>query len=425
MFRDIDATKVGIVGLGYVGLPLAVAFGEKMHTIGFDVKKDRISDLKKYIDSSKEVSDTKIKSAKKLTFTDNLHDIAQANFYIVAVPTPVNEHKTPDLTPVIKASDALSTILKKGDVVVYESTVYPGTTEEICVPLLEKSGLVFNKDFFVGYSPERISPADKNDITNIVKVTSGSTKEIGSYIDAVYGTVITAGTFLAKSIRAAEACKVIENTQRDVNIAFMNEVSLVLHKMNIDTRDVLAAMKTKWNALGFTPGLVGGHCIGVDPYYLIHKAYAHGHSMDIARTARLVSDTIPDFIVEQLILTMCQKSILVKNSRILIMGASFKENCTDTRNARTFDIAHALKNYGAVVDFYDPVVNVEEVERVTGFTTLRDLPQKNHYDAIVVAVAHDCFKEMGAKKIMAFGKKTAVFFDIKNMFPEDDSDFHL
>ena len=424
--NTIKNTRIAIVGLGYVGLPLAVAFGKKVDTIGFDIKKDRISDLEKGIDASKEVSKKEIESSAKLSFSDSINDLKGYNFFIVAVPTPVDDYKIPDFTPLVKSSASVAKVLKKGDVVVYESTVYPGATEEICVPILEKeSGLKFNKDFFVGYSPERISPADKNNVQDIVKVTSGSTIEAGKYIDGIYKLIITAGTFLVDDMRVAEACKVIENTQRDVNIAFMNEISIVLKRMNIEAGDVMAAMKTKWNALSFTPGLVGGHCIGVDPYYLIHKAYESGYSMEIARNSRIVNDGMPNFIAEQTIIAMCKKKINSAKAKVLVMGVAFKENFPDIRNARPFDIANELERYGMSVDIYDPVVDKKEVKAEKG-VDLVSVPKKDYYDAIILAVAHRDFVKLGVKKIKSFAKKSnSVFFDVKNMFGKESSDLRL
>jgi UDP-N-acetyl-D-glucosamine/UDP-N-acetyl-D-galactosamine dehydrogenase len=424
--KTIKNTSIAIIGLGYVGLPLAVAFGKKIKTIGFDINKNRIRELRKGDDNSKELSKKKIKEAKKLFFTDDVSELSKSNFFIVAVPTPVDQFKIPDFDPLIKASALIAKVLKKGDVVVYESTVYPGATEEICVPILEKySGLKYNKDFFSGYSPERISPSDKNEIQDIVKVTSGSTPEIGKYVDNVYQQIISAGTFLVSDIKVAEACKVIENTQRDVNIAYMNEISIALEKMGIETREVLAAMKTKWNALSFVPGLVGGHCIGVDPYYLIHKAYEFGYSMEIARNARIVNDGMPKFIAEKTAIKMCEQKINVATSKVLIMGASFKENCSDIRNARPFDIAKEMEKYGMKVDIHDPVVDRDEVKMAEKVLLIEN-PHLNYYDAVVLAVAHQVFIDLGVKKIKAFGKKNkSLFFDVKAIFERKYSDLRL
>ncbi len=424
--KSIRNTKIAVVGMGYVGLPLAVAFGKKIDTIGFDINLQRIKELEVSKDKTKEMNREKILEAKKLSFTSDILELKKSNFFIVAVPTPVDDFKIPDFNPLIKASALIAKVLKKGDVVVYESTVYPGATEEICIPVLEKeSGLVYNKDFFAGYSPERISPADKNEVCDIVKVTSGSTIEIGKYVDSVYKEIITAGTFLVDDMKVAEACKVVENTQRDINIAFMNEISIVMNKMGIEAKDVLSAMKTKWNALSFTPGLVGGHCIGVDPYYLIHKAYELGYSMEISRNARIVNDGMPKFITERAVLEMSKRKINLGKSRILIMGVSFKENCPDIRNARPFDIAKELEKYGVKVDFFDPIVDAEEVERVEKVVLTKN-PAVGSYDAIILAVAHKKFIDMGVEKIRTFGKKDeSVFFDIKAIFGKNDSDLRL
>ncbi|MFA6160348.1 MAG: nucleotide sugar dehydrogenase [Parcubacteria group bacterium] len=424
--NKIKNTKIAVVGMGYVGLPLAVAFGKKIDTIGFDISVERIEELRAGKDKTKEMSKEKILEAKKLFFTNDILELEKSNFFIVAVPTPVDDFKIPDFNPLIKASASIARVLKKGDVVVYESTVYPGATEEICIPVLEKeSGLVYNRDFFAGYSPERISPADKNEVCDIIKVTSGSTIEIGKYIDSVYKEIITAGTFLVDDMKVAEACKVVENTQRDINIAFMNEISIAMNRMGIEAKDVLAAMKTKWNALSFTPGLVGGHCIGVDPYYLIHKAYELGYSMEISRNARIVNDGIPKFIAEKSVLEMSRRKINPGKSKALIMGVSFKENCPDIRNARPFDIAKELKKYGVKVDFFDPIVDEKEVMRVEKVSLIKK-PKASYYDVVILAVAHKKFADMGIKKIKALGKKgSGIFFDIKNVFDKKDSDLRL
>lgn len=424
--KSIKKTKIAVVGMGYVGLPLAVAFGRKIDTIGFDINFERIRELKAGKDKTKEMSQEKISEAKKLSFASDILELKKSNFFIVAVPTPVDDFKIPDFNPLIKASASIAKALKKGDVVVYESTVYPGATEEICIPVLEKeSGLVYNKDFFAGYSPERISPADKNEVCDIVKVTSGSTVEIGKYVDSVYKEIITAGTFLVSDMKVAEACKVVENTQRDINIAFMNEISIIMNKMGIEAKDVLAAMKTKWNALSFTPGLVGGHCIGVDPYYLIHKAYELGYSMEISRNARIVNDGMPKFIAERAVLEMSKRKINPGKSKALLMGVSFKENCPDIRNARPFDIAKELKKYGMAVDFFDPVVDAKEVKKVEKVVLTKN-PAVGHYDVIILAVAHKKFIDIGVEKIRTFGKKDkCVFFDIKAIFGKNDSDLRL
>jgi UDP-N-acetyl-D-galactosamine dehydrogenase len=424
--RSIKETKIAIIGVGYVGLPLAIEFGKKMNTVGFDVNEKRIDQLKKGVDVSGEISKKEISQAKKLSFTASADDLKKSNFFIIAVPTPVTESRYPDFDPLIKASEFLGKILKKNDVVVYESTVYPGATEEICVPILEQeSGLAFNKDFFVGYSPERISPADKNKVSDIAKVTSGSTPKTGKYIDNVYRQIIKAGTFLVDDMKIAEACKVMENIQRDVNIALMNEISILLQKMDIDTHDVIAAMRTKWNALPFVPGLVGGHCIGVDPYYLIFKSQEVGCSVELIRNARLINDGMPQFIANQAIAAMCKKSINPVGGKALILGATFKENCSDIRNSRSFDIVTELKKYGLAVDIHDPVADHEKVQREYGFE-LVDKPENGVYDVVLLAVAHKKFKDAGVAALKKFGKKKkSVFFDIKSVFKKSDSDLRL
>jgi UDP-N-acetyl-D-galactosamine dehydrogenase len=424
--RSIKETKIAIIGVGYVGLPLAIEFGKKMNTVGFDVNEKRIDQLKKGVDVSGEISKKEISQAKKLSFTASADDLKKSNFFIIAVPTPVTESRYPDFDPLIKASEFLGKILKKNDVVVYESTVYPGATEEICVPILEQeSGLAFNKDFFVGYSPERISPADKNKVSDIAKVTSGSTPKAGKYIDNVYRQIIKAGTFLVDDMKIAEACKVMENIQRDVNIALMNEISILLQKMDIDTHDVIAAMRTKWNALPFVPGLVGGHCIGVDPYYLIFKSQEVGCSVELIRNARLINDGMPQFIANQAIAAMCKKSINPVGGKALILGATFKENCSDIRNSRSFDIVTELKKYGLAVDIHDPVADHEKVQREYGFE-LVDKPENGVYDVVLLAVAHKKFKDAGVAALKKFGKKKkSVFFDIKSVFKKSDSDLRL
>jgi len=424
--NSVKNTKIAVIGMGYVGLPLAVAFGGKIETVGFDIKSKRIKELKIGIDSTKEISQKKITSAKKLKFSDNLSEIAQCNFFIIAVPTPVNKNKVPDFSPLISASEIVGKVLKKNDFVVYESTVYPGATEEVCVPILSRlSELRYNKDFFVGYSPERISPADKNDISEIIKVTSGSTPQAGKYIDQVYQQVIKAGTYLVSDMKVAEACKVIENTQRDINIAYMNEVAMLMSKIGVDSQEVIGAMKTKWNALSFVPGLVGGHCIGVDPYYLIHKAYELGHNMEMAKSARSVNDGITAKIAELTIAKMCEKGINPVNSKVLIMGASFKQNCADIRNARPFDIVKELSRFNTKVSIFDPLVDKEDV-KLEYKVEMENNPKQNYYDTIILAVAHDIFKNMGIKKIKKFGKQDkCIFFDIKSIFPKKDSDIRL
>ena len=417
--------KVAVVGLGYVGLPLAVAFGRKVPTLGFDINEKRVADIREKRDKNNELSADEIASATYLTLSSDPADFAQYNFFVVAVPTPIDRFSVPDLTPLHNVSELVGAHLKKGDTVVYESTVYPGATEEVCVPILEKaSGLRYNTDFFVGYSPERVSPADKSTIEEIVKVTSGSTPEVADYVDAVYAQVITAGTHKVSSLKAAEACKVIENSQRDVNIAFMNEVAMVLKTMGVDTQEVLGAMKTKWNALGFTPGLVGGHCIGVDPYYLIYKAYSMGVDMSILRRVRVTNDSMPAYVAEQTVLQMTRKQIPVAGARVLLMGLSFKENCPDVRNSRSADIGQHLEKFGMHVDYYDPVADAQDFHCAYRKSTITQ-PENGAYDAIIVTVAHTAFREMGADAIHALGKDPHVLCDVKSIFTKEDSDFRL
>jgi UDP-N-acetyl-D-galactosamine dehydrogenase len=423
MLNDI---KIGMIGLGYVGLPLAVEFGRHYPTVGFDINKHRISELQSGNDHTLEVSTEELSQAKHLTYSANIDDIASCNFYIVTVPTPINEHKQPDLTPLEKASDLLGKVIKSGDIVIYESTVYPGATEEICVPILEKiSGLKFNQDFYVGYSPERINPGDKQHrVTNILKVTSGSTPEIAEQVDQLYKSIITAGTHKASSIKVAEAAKVIENTQRDVNIALINELALIFNKLGIDTEEVLLAAGTKWNFLPFRPGLVGGHCIGVDPYYLTHKAQAIGYNPEVILSGRRINDSMGAYVVSQLIKLMLKKRIHVQDAKVLIMGLTFKENCPDIRNTRIVDIVEELKTYGVSVDVYDPWVNSNEAFEEYAIRPINQ-PGLGKYDAMILAVAHQEFKEMPIKEIRALGKAQSIIYDLKYLFPADQTDARL
>ncbi|WP_424405549.1 Vi polysaccharide biosynthesis UDP-N-acetylglucosamine C-6 dehydrogenase TviB [Pasteurella sp. PK-2025] len=422
----ISNLKIGIIGLGYVGLPLAVEFGKKVPTVGFDINTRRIKELSEFQDYTLEVSQQDLKEAKKLVYTSDLKTLKECNFFIVTVPTPIDDYKQPDLKPLIKASETIGKVLKNGDVVVYESTVYPGATEEICIPVLEKtSGLVFNQDFFVGYSPERINPGDKEHrVTNILKITSGSTEEIANYIDQVYRLIIQAGTHKAPTIKVAEAAKVIENTQRDVNIALINELTLIFNKMGIDTEDVLKAAGTKWNFLPFRPGLVGGHCIGVDPYYLTHKAQSIGLHPEIILAARRLNDRMGEYVATQLIKEMVKKDIPVVNSKILVMGLSFKENCPDIRNTKIIDLVNALKEYDIDIDIYDPWVDKSEAEEEYGLTPVSEI-KTNSYDAIVIAVAHQQFKEMSEDDFKQLGKETFVLYDLKYVLNKSQTDIRL
>ncbi len=423
---DLNNIKIGMIGLGYVGLPLAVEFGRKYPTIGFDINNARIDELKSGQDHTLEVSDEELASADKLSFTAEIDDISCCNVYIVTVPTPINEYKQPDLTPLQKASALLAQVIKKDDVVIYESTVYPGATEEVCVPILEQqSGLKFNQDFYVGYSPERINPGDKEHrVTNILKVTSGSTAEIADQIDKLYQSVITAGTHKASSIKVAEAAKVIENTQRDVNIALINELALIFNRLDIDTEEVLIAAGTKWNFLPFRPGLVGGHCIGVDPYYLTYKAQSIGYNPEIILSGRRINDDMGEYVVSRLVKLMLNRRIHVQNSDILIMGLTFKENCPDLRNTRVIDIVEELKTYGVNVHVYDPWVDSEEAETEYGIKLVSTLEQ-NKYDATILAVAHEQFKQMDIEQVRALGKPESVIYDLKYIFPAQLTDERL
>src|SRR5690554_1271523 len=390
--------KLAVIGLGYVGLPLAVEFGKKRSVVGFDINQPRINALKAGHDTTLEVSDEELAEAKHLSYTANLEDLKDCNVYIVTVPTPINEHKQPDLTPLIKASETIGKVLQKGDIVIYESTVYPGATEEVCVPVLEReSGLTFNEDFYAGYSPERINPGDKEHrVTTIMKVTSGSTPAIAEEVDALYADIITAGTHKASSIKVAEAAKVIENTQRDLNIALMNELSMIFARLGIDTHEVLAAAGTKWNFLPFKPGLVGGHCIGVDPYYLTHKAEAIGYHPDIILAGRRVNDNMGPYAAAQLVKIMIKRGLTIANSRVLVMGLTFKENCPDLRNTRVIDVVEELRDFGCSVDVTDCWADNAEAEHEYGIT-LVDNPEKGKYDAVFLAVPHNEYAAMSAE----------------------------
>ena len=422
----MNQTKIGIIGLGYVGLPLAVEFGKKYPTIGFDINANRIAELQTGVDKTLETSKKELDDSTYLTFSDVAEKLAQCNVYIVTVPTPINAHKQPDLSPLMKASALLGSVIKRDDIIIYESTVYPGATEEICVPILEQvSGLTFNTDFFVGYSPERINPGDKEHrVTNIFKITSGSTPETADTVDALYNVIITAGTHKASSIKVAEAAKIIENTQRDVNIALINELAILFNKLNIDTEEVLLAAGTKWNFLPFKPGLVGGHCISVDPYYLTHKAQAVGYNPEIILAGRRLNDNMGCYIASQVIKLMLKKSIHITKARILIMGLTFKENCPDIRNTRVVDIINEFKTYGAQVDVYDPWVDPKETEHEYGITPINNLIE-NQYDAILLAVKHDQFTHMGVDAIRALGKENHVLYDIKYLLPANQVDGRL
>jgi len=428
----MNEIKIGIIGLGYVGLPLAVEFAKKFPVVGFDIKTDRIAELRQGHDATLEVEDANLKSVLTTTsksdlglfLTDKLEDIRECNYYIVTVPTPIDQYKRPDLTPVIKATETVTKVLKKGDIVIYESTVYPGCTEEICVPILERSGLRFNTDFFCGFSPERINPGDKvHTVTKIKKITSGSTPEVGQKIDALYRTVITAGTHLASSLKVAEAAKVIENSQRDINIAFVNELAKLFNLMNIDTNEVLQAAGTKWNFLNFQPGLVGGHCIGVDPYYLTHKAQEIGYHPEVILAGRRINDSMGFYVAGQVVKLMIKKGHTINASRVLVLGMTFKENCPDVRNSRVIDIVTELRQFGCTVDVYDPWADHKEVKHEYGLDLISDfdLKLKNkelpQYDAIVLAVAHNEFKTLDLT-LLKNGK--TVIYDVKGILKESD-----
>ena len=423
---QLEDIKIAIIGLGYVGLPLAVEFGCKRPVVGFDINQRRVDQLKAGKDITLETTEKELASAKYLTFTTNIDNLRTCNVYIVTVPTPIDEYKRPDLMPLIKASQNIGQVLKKGDIVIYESTVYPGCTEEDCVPVLEKhSGLKYNEDFYCGYSPERINPGDKEHrVTTIKKVTSGSTPEVADLVDALYNEIIVVGTHKACSIKVAEAAKVIENTQRDLNIALINELALIFNKMGIDTQSVLEAAGSKWNFLPFRPGLVGGHCIGVDPYYLTHKAQAIGYHPEIILAGRRLNDSMGTYVVAQLVKAMTKKRIQVEGAKVLVMGLTFKENCPDLRNTRVVDIVAELKDYNCDVDVYDPWVSLEEAQHEYGITPIGQ-PDAGTYDAIILAVAHHQFKDMGAVAIRAFGKPTSVLYDLKYVLAAQEADLRL
>ncbi len=424
--RDLKTVQIGIVGLGYVGLPLAVEFGKHFPTLGFDINAKRIAELKQGHDVTQETDADELSQANKLNFSSSQDALADCNVYIVTVPTPIDGHKQPDLTPLRSASRTVGAALKKGDIVIYESTVYPGATEEVCIPILEElSGLRFNQDFFAGYSPERINPGDREHrLPTIVKVTSGSTPEVADFVDELYRQIITAGTHKASSIKVAEAAKVIENTQRDVNIALINELALIFDRLGIDTLEVLEAAGSKWNFLPFRPGLVGGHCIGVDPYYLTHKAQAIGYQPEIILAGRRINDSMGRYVVSAVIKLMIKRDIPVANSRVLILGLTFKENCPDIRNTRVIDMVEELQSYGASVDLYDPWVDAAEAKAELGVEMIEKLTHES-YDAIILAVPHDQFREMGAEQLRRLGKPKSVFYDIKHILPSEIVDGSL
>ena len=421
-----DTKKIAIIGLGYVGLPLAVEFGKKRTAIGFDINQERIAQLIDGVDFTLETEPEELAEASGLSFTAEVSNIADCSIFIVTVPTPIDDHKRPDLTPLIKASETVGGVLKKGDIVIYESTVYPGATEEDCVPVLERvSGLKFNQDFFCGYSPERINPGDKEHrLPTIRKVTSGSTPEIADEVDALYAEIIAAGTYKAASIKVAEAAKVIENTQRDLNIALVNELAIIFNKMEIDTLSVLEAAGTKWNFLPFRPGLVGGHCIGVDPYYLTHKAEAIGYHPHVILAGRRINDGMGSYVAGEMVKAMMKRRIQVNGAKVLVLGLTFKENCPDLRNTRVVDVIAELEDYGVDVDVYDPWAAAAEAQEEYGIDII-DAPQAGSYDAVLAAVAHREFAEMDAEALRKLVRKDAVFYDLKNVLPEGIADIRL
>jgi len=419
--------KVGIIGLGYVGLPLAVEFGKKFQVVGYDINESRVALLKQNIDDTLEVDSQSLKVANEsIIFTCKEEELSSCNIYIVTVPTPINKEKQPNLAPLISASELLGRIVSIGDILIYESTVYPGATEEDCIPVVERvSGLTFNKDFFAGYSPERINPGDKErTVTNIMKITSGSTPEVAEIVDALYREIITAGTHKASSIKVAEAAKVIENTQRDSNIALINELAMIFNRMNIDTLEVLEAAGTKWNFLPFRPGLVGGHCIGVDPYYLTHKAQSKGHIPDMIIASRRINDGMASYVASRFIKIMLKKGMVVKDSKVLVLGLSFKENCPDLRNTKIVDIIHELEDYNINIEVYDPWCSHEEALREYGIKLVKDL-QEGIYDGVLLAVAHNEFIELGTDNILKLSKDLNVLYDLKSVLEKEKVDERL
>lgn len=420
---EITSTKVAIIGLGYVGLPLAVEFSKKLPTTGFDLKEQRIAELQNGLDVTREVTAEELAAADNLEFTSSIDDLQKCNVFIVAVPTPIDDNKRPDLRPLYGASRTVGQVLKPGDVVIYESTVYPGATEEVCIPLLEEvSGLIFNTDFFAGYSPERINPGDhEHRLPTIIKITSGSTPEIADFVNDLYGTIITAGTFKASCIKVAEAAKVIENTQRDVNIALINELALIFNRLGIDTLEVLEAAGTKWNFLPFRPGLVGGHCIGVDPYYLTYKAQQVGYHPEMILAGRRLNDDMGRYIASEIVKLMLKKRIHVADANILILGLTFKENCPDLRNTRITDIIDELTSYGANIEVHDPWADPQEAERLYGVTMIENLPI-NHYDAVVLAVAHREFKQFSKDDFTRMCRRLSIIYDVKHLLQDGLAD---
>lgn len=423
---SISNIKIGIVGLGYVGLPLAVEFGKKYPTVGFDISEPRVEELNAGNDSTLECSQDELGAAEYLTYTSQLDKLSECNFYVVTVPTPIDDNNAPDLTPLRKASEALAKVISSGDIVVYESTVYPGATEEVCLPIIEKhSGLVFNQDFFAGYSPERINPGDKvNRLTTIMKITSGSTEEVANFVDSVYASIVTAGTHKASSIKVAEAAKVIENTQRDLNIAIINEFAKIFNKLDIDTEEVLKAAGTKWNFLHFKPGLVGGHCISVDPYYLTHKAKEVGYFPEVILAGRRINDGMGSYVATEMVKKLASKKIHIDEANVLIMGFTFKGDCPDVRNTKIIDVINELKEFNINVDVYDSWASPEEVKYEYDIDLISEL-NSGHYDGVVLAVDHNEFKEMGIERIRSLGKENHVLYDVKYVFDSGVADIRL
>jgi len=424
--HDLSSTRIGIIGLGYVGLPLAVEFGKQYPTIGLDIKEDRVTELREGVDSTLEVTSAEIAEADQLVFTSRPDDLANCNIYIVTVPTPIDDFNRPDLSYLRGSSETVGKLLKAGDIVIYESTVFPGATEEVCVPVLEAvSGMTFNSDFFAGYSPERINPGDKEHrVSNILKVTSGSTPEVADFVDALYRSIVTAGTHRASSIRVAEASKIIENTQRDLNIALINELALICNQLGIDTLEVLEAAGTKWNFLPFRPGLVGGHCIGVDPYYLTHKAQEISYYPEVILAGRRLNDDMGRYIAEQVVKLMMNRKIQVSGSRALVMGLTFKEDCPDLRNSRAIDVVRELQRYNVVVDLHDPCVSPEDVRSEYGLE-MEAAPEQANYDAVIIAVGHKQFSDAGADGLRALCKPDGVLYDVKSILPLETVDGRL
>ncbi len=424
---DLSTGRIGVVGLGYVGLPLAVEFGKRRPTLGFDVSHRRIAELKAGADCTRECTPDDLAAARQLSYSTEMADLANCDVFIVAVPTPIDRANQPDLSLIEAASRTVGQVMKRGAVVIYESTVFPGCTRNICVPILEKvSGLVFNRDFYVGYSPERVNPGDaQRRLPDIVKVTSGSTPEVAEAIDSMYASIVTAGTYKAASIEVAEAAKVIENTQRDLNIALMNELSIIFHRLGLDTLEILDAAGTKWNFLRFVPGLVGGHCIGVDPYYLTHRAQEVGYHPEVILTGRRVNDSMGSVVAERVAKLMLKRRLPIQDGRVLILGLAFKENCPDIRNSRVIDIINELRDFGIAVDAYDPWVDAGEAREELGIDPLSALPAVGAYEGVILAVAHRDFAKLGAARLRAFGRENAVFFDVKGLFDKSASDGRL